>query len=83
MNIHNVAYDNAKTLNSIAQEQAFERKAEKMLAGYREFPNGRDFRCFRERDRTDKNNDEFNDAFDSVFPDAPGSPGWFEKRFGG
>ena len=63
------------------EEAVFEKKAEKMLSGYREFPNGRDFRCFKERDRTDLNSEEFNETYDRVFPCAPGSPEWFERRF--
>ncbi len=64
------------------QEVAFEKSAEKMLAGHRMPPNGRDFRCFKERQRTDINNADFDSRFDNTFPDAPGSPGWLDKRFG-
>ena len=63
------------------EEAAFDKKAEKMLSGYREFPNGRDFRCFKGRDRTDFT-DDFRTRYDETFPDAPGSPGWFKKKFG-
>jgi hypothetical protein len=64
-----------------AQERAFKVKAEKMLKGHRMFPNGRDFRCFTERFRAD-NNEDFREKYDETFPDAPGSPGWFDKKFG-
>ena len=63
------------------QEAAFERKAEKHFQGHRGLIDGRDYRwnCFRFRDE----DDEFRSRFDDTFPDAPGSPGWFEKKFGG
>jgi len=73
--------DNLKTFQSMKSEAEFEAKAEKMLAGYRSFPNGRDYRCFRERDRMDVNNSEFNSNYDTIFPDSPGSPAWFDRRF--
>lgn len=54
-----------------AQERAFEVKAEAMLRGQRELPVGRDFRCFKERGRTDTT-DDFRKRWDETFPDAPG-----------
>ena len=63
-----------------AEESAYIRQSEKKLRGYREFPNGRDFRCFKERDRTDLG-ELFEKRFDDNFPDAPGSPAWWEKKF--
>lgn len=53
-------------------EAVFERKAEKMLRGQRELPNGRDFRCWTERFRSDTLNDDFDQRYDDTFPDAPG-----------
>ena len=64
------------------EEAAFERKAEKMLKGYQPPPDGRDFRCLKERDRADMGPD-FEKRFDDTFPDAPGSSAWFKKKFGG
>ena len=62
------------------EEAAFDKKAEKMLSGYREFPNGRDFRCFKGRERTDFT-DDFRTRYDETFPDAPGgSPRRFVSR---
>lgn len=67
---------------TLAEEADFERKAEKSLRSYREFPNGRDFRCFKERDRSDMG-EGFEKRFDETFPNAPGSPGWWRKKFKG
>lgn len=64
-----------------AEEHQFEKKAESHFKSYREFPNGRDFRCFKERDRSDMGSD-FEKRFDAVFSDAPGSPAWWDKKFG-
>lgn len=63
------------------QEAVIERKIEKHFQGHRELLPGRDYRfnVFRFRDEDDK----FRARFDKVFPDAPGSPEWFEKKFGG
>ena len=52
-----------------------------MLRGQRELPNGRDFRCFTERFRTDTD-EEFEKRYNDTFPGAPGSPEWWEKKFG-
>ncbi len=64
-----------------SEERAFEAKAERELSGYRSPPDGRDFRAFKERDRTDINNEEFDAKFDNTFPDAPGGPQWVAKQF--
>jgi len=63
-----------------AQERAFEAKAEREFQGHRGLQNGRDFRwnCFRFR----QEDDDFRKRYDDTFPDAPGSPEWFEKKFG-
>jgi hypothetical protein len=60
-------------------EAAFERKAEQHFKGHRGLLPGRDFRwnCFRFRDE----DDQFRSRFDRTFPDAPGSPGWWEWKF--
>ena len=60
------------------EEAAFEKKAEKMLAGHRMPPDGRNIFAFRMRSLDNSN---YRENFDNTFPDAPGSPGWFEKRF--
>ena len=62
------------------EEAVFEAKAEKMLAGHRMFPNGRDFRCFSERFQ--QRSDEINEKFDDIFPGAPGSPEWLDAKYG-
>lgn len=61
-------------------ESVFERKSEKMLAGHRGLQDGRDFRwnVFRFRDE----DQHFRDRFNDTFPDAPGSPEWWEQKFG-
>lgn len=68
-------------MTTIAEEAAFEQKAEKMLSGQRELPNGRDFRwnSFRFRDEW---NDEFEKKFYDTFPGSPGSKEWWDKKFG-
>uniref|UniRef100_A0A6M3IGP5 Uncharacterized protein n=1 Tax=viral metagenome TaxID=1070528 RepID=A0A6M3IGP5_9ZZZZ len=63
-------------------EAIFEKKAERMLRGQRELQSGRDYRAFYERYRTDVNNDDFDRNFDEVYPDAPGSKAWFDRKFG-
>lgn len=55
------------------EEREFETKAEKDLAGYRIFPNGRDYRSFKQRYITRKDRDNFRANFDLVFPNAPGA----------
>ncbi len=67
-----------------AEEARFERQVEKEFRSHRELPNGRDFRwnTYRFLDQGGNDIDRFRDNFDETFPDAPGSPGWFEKKFG-
>ena len=67
----------------LKSEVEFEKKAERMLAGQRELPAGRDFRCFTERFRLDVNNGEFDKRYDETFPGAPGSKAWFDRKFRG
>jgi hypothetical protein len=67
---------------TLAEEAKFEKKAEKSLKSHPELPNGRDFRCFMERGRSDMGQD-FENRFDNTFPDAPGSDAWFKKKFKG
>jgi hypothetical protein len=62
-----------------AEERAFEIKAEKMLAGQRELPPGRDFRCFVFRFRNEDKN--FEKRYHKTFPGSPGSPEWWERKF--
>ena len=63
------------------QEAVFEAKAEKMLAGHRELPSGRDFRAFYGRFRSDVNNPVFDNKFDAVFTKAPGSRTRLDKDY--
>lgn len=65
-----------------AQEFISEQAAEKRLRSQRELPNGRDFKCFKQRERTDFG-PEFEKRFYDTFPDAPGSKAWFDKKFRG
>lgn len=64
-----------------AEDAAFEKQADKEMRSHRVFPNGRDFRCFNERFRTD-NTGSFRDKYDDTFPASPGSPEWFDQKFG-
>jgi len=61
-------------------EAQFERKAEKMLAGHRQAPNGRNVFAFKMRYLDDKT---YKEKFDDTFPGAPGSKEWFDRKFGG
>ena len=56
-----------------AQERNFEVKAERMLAGKRELPNGRNFLCFVLRFRDENDMKNYRKNFDKVFKDAPGA----------
>jgi hypothetical protein len=73
-----VKRDNAKTFASIAEEQAFERKAEKMLRGHRQAPNGRNVFAFVMRYLE---NDTYKAKFDNTFPDSPGSKQKLDSRY--
>ena len=73
MTIDDVQADNARTVAAIRAEAEFERKAERMLAGYRMFPNGRDYRCFKQRSITREERRRYRDRFDAIFPNAPGA----------
>ncbi len=63
------------------EERQFEAKAEREFKGQRELLPGRDFRynVFRFRDE----DDTFRQRYDETFPDAPGSPQWWARKFGG
>ena len=63
------------------EEAEFERKAEKMLRGHRGSPLGRDFRAFRYRYDVSPRDPEFVRRYDQTFPDAPGSPSWWARKF--
>jgi len=54
------------------EDAIFDAKAEKMLAGQRELPTGRDYRCFRYRYISKKDNDNFRKNFDKTFKNSPG-----------
>ena len=64
------------------QEDAiYSNKMEKMLAGQRELPLGRDFRwnVFRYRD---EQTGEFERRWEDTFRCSPGSKEWFDKHYG-
>lgn len=60
------------------EEAEFEVKAEKMLAGQREVPNGRN--CFAWTMRF-LNNRGYREKFDTTFSDAPSSEEWWREKF--
>ena len=60
------------------QEHEFETKAEKMLAGQREVPNGRNFLAWVMRYQ---NNEAYREKFDNTFFDSPGSPNWKNEKY--
>lgn len=76
--ITSVFEDNQKTFRSIRAEQEFEQKAEKILAGHRELPNGRNFLSFYMRFRP---RDMYMNNFDNTFKDAPGSSDRLDQEF--
>ena len=61
-----------------AQEADFERKAEKMLAGHRLPPNGRNVFAWKMRFL---NNTEYREKFDDAFEGSPLSDGWYSVLF--
>jgi hypothetical protein len=61
------------------EEAIFEKKAEAMLAGHRQAPNGRNVFAFKMRYL---DNDTYKSRFDRTFPGAPGSQEWFDRKFG-
>jgi hypothetical protein len=65
------------------QEHAFEVKADKHFKSHRELPPGRDYRWNVERFRSDVANVHFDRNYDRTFPGSPGSPEWWERKFGG
>ena len=58
---------------TLAEEIAFEKKAERWFRGQRELPNGRNFlwNSFRFKSKEDLEN--YRKNFDLVFPHAPGA----------
>lgn len=60
------------------QEAAQERKAEKMLAGHRQAPDGRNIFAFRMRSL---DNGGYRDRFDDTFSLAPGSEDDLSSRY--
>lgn len=60
------------------QEKAFEAKAEKMLAGHRQPPNGRNAFAFVMRYL---NNECYRGKFDSTFSGSPSSEKWLDEKF--
>ena len=68
---------------NIAEEAAFEKKADQHFKGHRGSPLGRDFRAFRFRYDHPATDQDFQSRFDETFPDSPGGPRWLDKKFGG
>jgi hypothetical protein len=61
-----------------AEEAAFEVKAEKMLAGQREVPNGRNFLAFVMRDH---DNNDYGANYDKSFPKSTSISSNMDKRY--
>ena len=59
-------------------EAAFEAKAEKMLAGQRECPTGRNFLAWTFRYQ---NITGYHARFDGTFNASPSSKEWFDNKF--
>jgi len=59
-------------------EAEFEAKAEKMLAGHRQAPRGRNVFAFKMRNL---DNATYKDKFDGTFLYAPDGPRWWDSRF--
>jgi len=79
--IFKVKADNLRTMSSIREEAIFEAKAEKMLAGQRELPLGRDFRWNRFR-YLGEQTDDFGERWEHTFRCSPGSKEWMDKKYG-
>ena len=60
------------------EERDFEVKAEKMLAGQREVPNGRNFLAWTMRYQ---NNSDYRKRFDDSFDKPPGSKECLDEMF--
>jgi len=72
---------------SRSEERRFDIQTEQHFSRHRGMQAGRDFRwnTFRHEDfecdgKTAAQN--LNAHFDEVFPEAPGSPAWFDRKFG-
>ena len=72
-----VSEDNARKAHAEMSEAKFERKAEAMLSGHRQAPNGRNVFAFKMRHL----DDVYVSKFDSTFKDAPGSPDWMDQAY--
>ena len=75
------------TLMTAAQEKAFDKRAEKHFSRQRELPKGRDFRWNTYRfelygNEGERPVDKVRENFDKTFPGSPGSPEWFDRKFG-
>jgi hypothetical protein len=55
------------------EERKFEVKAEKMLKGHRQAPDGRNFMAFRMRFESEEDMENYRKNYDRIFPDAPGA----------
>lgn len=73
-----IAQDNARTAYAAMKDAEFDRKAEKMLAGQREVPNGRNFLSWTMRFQNDP---AYVSRFDNTFKDAPGSKSRMDREF--
>ena len=66
--------DNIKTRQSRYEAAEFERRAEAMLAGHRQAPDGRNFMAFKMRDALQRERvEKYRKNFANTFPDAPGN----------
>ena len=70
--------DNARKAHAAMSDAEFDRKAEKMLAGHRQAPNGRNVFAFKMREL---DNDAYRGRFDNIFKDALGSKGWLDREY--
>ncbi len=70
--------DNARKAHAAMSDAEFDRKAEKMLAGHREAPDGRNIFSFKMRNL---DNDGYKGRFDNTFQEAPGSKKRMAKEF--
>ena len=70
--------DNARKAHAAMSDAEFDRKAEKMLAGHRQAPDGRNVFAFKMRDL---DNDGYKGRFDNTFQDAPGSKERLDREY--
>jgi hypothetical protein len=74
----NQTVDPVKRYKEKMKAIADEKRCDKMIADYgvntyQQFPNGRDFMCFKRSSESRESREKYRENFDRVFPNAPGA----------